>query len=126
MQLIGHALDSHGEVSRSSVHALAPTGSIAVRVNAALQLVFACASTRGLSRPFPMTPLALLVPPAVRGISSRGCATNSARIYSDDAFAALLPTRGRSAESSWWLALVTLMRYVGRLADEHRIVGITR
>jgi transposase len=38
-------------------------------------------------------------------------------IYSDDAFAALFPSRGQSAEAPWRLALVTVMQYVEGLSD---------
>ncbi|MBV9279767.1 MAG: transposase, partial [Chloroflexi bacterium] len=39
-------------------------------------------------------------------------------IYTDDAFAALYPAHGQSAESPWRLALVTIMQYVAGLSDE--------
>lgn len=38
-------------------------------------------------------------------------------IYTDDAFAALFPSRGQSAEAPWRLALVTVMQYVEGLSD---------
>ena len=38
-------------------------------------------------------------------------------IYTDDAFAALFPSRGQSTESPWRLALVTVMQYVEGLSD---------
>lgn len=38
-------------------------------------------------------------------------------IYTDEAFAALFPACGQSAESTWRLALVTIMHYVEGLSD---------
>jgi transposase len=39
-------------------------------------------------------------------------------LYTDDAFAALFPSRGRPAEAPWRLALVTVMQYVEGLSDQ--------
>jgi len=38
-------------------------------------------------------------------------------IYTDDAFAALFPTRGQPAEAPWRLALVTVMQFAEGLPD---------
>ena len=65
----------------------------------------------------PKRPSASPTPPSPRGPSASASPMNSVRLYRDDQFAELFPTRGQPAASPARLAMASVLQYVEGLSD---------